>query len=133
VDGELYLSDPKAIKDSQFHAESLNATLEAKNDSRYFWQLDLMNGGMQEDYEWIDSQDTSPKHMLSPLMFQLSSHFFLQDFCKDHHPDFSAEKCAFAYGYFRKYQEYDMIEKGRHIRAKTNHLGKDNNKAETTE
>ena len=45
----------------------------------------------------------------------MSSHFFLQDHCKEVHPHVNAEKCAFVYGWFKKYQEYDQIVANREV------------------
>jgi len=79
-----------------------------KDESRFYYLLDVI-----EDKGWIDSDDTSPHHILSPLMYQLSSHHALQDHCKESHPEINPVKCAITYGYVRKYEEYDKIQQQR--------------------
>jgi hypothetical protein len=101
----MYNSNPKNIKQFQ---EGLNETLKDKEKTRFYYLLDVI-----ADKGWIDSDDTSPKHILSPLMYQLSSHYALQDHCKESHPEIDAVKCAITYGYIRKYEEYDEIQKYR--------------------
>jgi hypothetical protein len=51
------------------------------------------------------------KHILSPLFYQLSSHYYLKDFCKDNHPEINPETCAHFYGFMRKIGEYDNLQK----------------------
>ena len=48
-------------------------------------------------------------HLLSPLLFHTSSHYFLQDHCKEKHPTLDPARCAITYGFIRKYEEYDNI------------------------
>jgi len=103
--GEMLNSDPRIIKE---RTEGLNDTLKFKNEQRYYYLLDLI-----EEQGWIDSEGTSPHHLLSPLMFHLSSHMAFQDHCKEHHPNINPVKCALTYAYQRKYQEYDEIMKNR--------------------
>lgn len=50
---------------------------------------------------------------MSPFMYQLSSHYELQDHCKINHPEIDAVRCAITYGYVRKYEEYDNIQRHR--------------------
>ena len=59
---------------------------------------------------WIDSEGTSPNHLKSPMFYQLSSHYALQDHCKERHPNLKPDICALTYGYVRKYEEYDQIQ-----------------------
>lgn len=48
----------------------------------------------------------------------VSSHHFLQDHCKDKHPTFDAQKCAFVYAHMKPWEEFDQPLSAIHHDAK---------------
>jgi len=102
-DGELYLNDARELLAHEWAREYLSEEVAYTGEHGRFWPL----RNLIDDNGWLQSADTSPKHFLSPLMFQLSSHFHLRDFCWENYPNSDPEKCAFIFGFFRKYREYD--------------------------
>ena len=104
-DGELYLNDARQLLADDWAHDYLLEELKATNEHGRFWPF----RNLLEDNGWLTNENTSPKHFLSPLLFQLSSHFTLRDFCFENHPDVDLEKCAHIYAFFRRYHEYDQI------------------------
>jgi hypothetical protein len=59
--------------------------------------------------QWLDEKNKAAKHMVSPMMYFISSHYYLQDFCKEVVPDMDASKCAFVIGYFKSQMHFDRV------------------------
>ena len=69
----------------------------------YSYLMELKTGN------WLDKKNMAAKHLISPLMYFLSSHYYLQDFCQEVVPDMDPSKCAFVIGYFKHQSHFDRI------------------------
>lgn len=61
--GERYLLDPEIINQSRINKEELKNIFEQRYMSRFVHYLDLIIG-----WGWIVDENTSPKHLLSPMI-----------------------------------------------------------------
>ena len=48
-------------------------------------------------------------HIASPIIKLISTHYPLQDWCREKHPDHDPLKCASVYTFFKPHNDYDRI------------------------
>lgn len=106
--GEKFLLNPNIINKNKQTKAEIKKIFEDRHNGRFLHYLDLV-----VNWGWNQDTNTSPKHIMSPLMTILSNFYPLQDYCAENHPELDQKKCALIYGWYRKYHEYDDIAKNR--------------------
>jgi len=53
--------------------------------------------------------------IMSPVVQSASSHEFLQDYCREHHPLTNTQKCAFVYSQAKAWEEFNQILNATHL------------------
>jgi len=53
--------------------------------------------------------------IMSPVAQAVSSHEFLQDYCREHHPKVNSQRCALVYSQAKGWEEYNQILNATHL------------------
>jgi len=83
--------------------------------------MPVLDADWERTQGWKQTTTSSPKHMLSPMMYIASSTYHLSDFCREHFPGHDNQICSNVLGFTRNYDEYDNLDK---------HLGQETQKDE---
>lgn len=103
INGDAFMTNPHFIESSSsndFAQFKYNLKKEMAHDMPYYLG-NFMSAG------WLDAENTSAKHIVSPIIHAFTSHFYMQDYCRQNHPEADISRCAFVASFLKKNNLYD--------------------------
>jgi hypothetical protein len=100
-DQELLKIDPRTFTDEQMAVIDDWVTYETHNQNfNYLFEIGKRG--------YVEGAKTF-MNVMSPVVQAASSHEFLRDWCRIHHPRANNQRCAFVYFFAKGWEEYNMI------------------------
>ena len=99
---ELDKLDPRLIYENEESMSEIHKELELKSNSQFHFFNKVLNE------VWQGSEHHSIR-IASPIVRLATSHFPLQDWCRDKHPDRDPLICATVYFFLKPQRDYDRI------------------------
>lgn len=110
IEGEGWLVSPYWMKEKLSESwwnEIEQKVLRSKHNLFFHYLTEPINN------RWLDWQNRSMKHIASPILTIFSSHFYIQEFCKEHFKSMDPGRCAFVLGFLKAHNLYDRNLFGR--------------------
>ena len=110
IKGEGWMTNPSFMKSSLSQTWYAEVEQKLSREKRYFRSY-WLNWLLYD--KWLDWENKTAKHLVSPFLHLISSHYYLQDWCIENYPDMEPSKCAWTFTFFKPHNYYDRAGKSK--------------------